>query len=88
MKKSPADDAAKTTKVSERVITPLISGEDLPATPVIKSTNPEELVTGSKQTATHKLQGSTRVGSSRPNRGVNPKYDSEMYLGLQASENT
>lgn len=31
---------------------------------------------------TSQKQGSTRVGSTRANRGFNPKYDSETYLGI------
>ena len=31
---------------------------------------------------THKNYLSTRVGSTRANRGFNPKYDSGTYLGI------
>lgn len=36
-----------------------------------------------KQNPSGRQQGSTRVGSTRPNRGINHKYDSETYLGMQ-----
>jgi len=29
--------------------------------------------------------GAKRIASKRANRGINPKYDSEIYLGLSGS---